>query len=217
MIYSKISQSSAKDAFNNSDKMKITGLIIAAGLSSRMGQFKPLLEWKGKTFLNSIIDSLKSVTNEIIIVTGNKHEEIEQIVSEQYKSDKLNINCVYNEIYLDGMFTSLKKGIDNCNKEDWILYHQVDQPNLPSLFYTEFVNQIDINYDWIQPQFNGRKGHPILFNKSIIEKIKKEKLEGNLRSVSNSDKIRRKIWTTNFMEILTDIDTPDDMKNMRGK
>ncbi|MCW8850778.1 MAG: NTP transferase domain-containing protein, partial [Melioribacteraceae bacterium] len=90
----------------------VTGLIIAAGLSSRMGKFKPLIEWQDKTFLSSIIDKLKIVCNNIIIVTGNESEKIEKYISEYYSNFENEIRCVNNQIYLEGMFTSLKKGIE---------------------------------------------------------------------------------------------------------
>ena len=213
----KIFQSSEKDALVRNDKPKICGLLIAAGLSSRMSKFKPLLVWNHKTFLSNVVDNLKIVCNEIIIVTGYNSEMINELVENYYKSNEQQIKIVLNPHYEMGMFSSIKKGIDATQNNDWVLFHQVDQPNLPVEFYHEFVNEIDINYDWIQPQFNERKGHPILFNRNVIELIKKENMEGSLRSVSNSILIRKKIWATSFNQILTDIDTPEDIKKMKGE
>lgn len=217
MNYSKISQSSKDEALLRNDSLVITGLIIAAGLSSRMGKFKPLLKWNNKTFLANIIDKLIPVCDQIIIVTGNKSDLIRQFINENYVGSDYKIKCVVNDNYNSGMFSSIKKGIEELGETDWVLYHQVDQPNLPEEFYYEFVNEIDVKFDWIQPQINERKGHPILFNINVAEIIKKENIEGSLRSVSNSGLIIKKTWATNYNEILTDIDTPEDIRKMEGE
>jgi len=49
---------------------KIHGLILSAGLSSRMTKFKPLLSYKGKSFLQNIVLGLDFVCEKIIIATG---------------------------------------------------------------------------------------------------------------------------------------------------
>lgn len=194
---------------------KISGLIIAAGLSSRMGHFKPLIKLNGKTFLSSIIDKLNVVCDNIVIVTGNESEKIEKYVSEQYNSDDIEIRCVLNPNYLEGMFSSLKKGMEASDNLKWILYHQVDQPNLPSEFYKEFKEQIDNKYDWIQPRFNQKNGHPIIFGKSLIKKIKLARNDSNLRVIRNSSDIKKKYWECEYQEIFTDIDTKQDLDKLK--
>ncbi len=42
----------------SSVRRRIGGLILAAGLSSRMGDFKPLMPLRGKTLIENTIDSL---------------------------------------------------------------------------------------------------------------------------------------------------------------
>ena len=189
---------------------KITGIIIAAGLSSRMGKFKPLLMYDGKTFLENIIDKLLIICEKIIIVTGHNSDLIVNLVNLNYKNQK--VVCVINSDFQSGMFSSLKVGIESCINSDWIIFHQVDQPNLPLNFYKEFTDQIKIKYDWIQPIFEGRKGHPILFNNNVIEKILDANNNSNLREISKSKEINQYFWECSFNEILTDLDTPNDFK-----
>ena len=58
----------------------IGAVIAAAGLSSRMGAFKPLLPYAGQTIVESTINKLQAVgVGEIIVVVGHRHEEIENI------------------------------------------------------------------------------------------------------------------------------------------
>ena len=115
------------------------------------------------------------------------------------------------------MFTSIKKGIESIKKNDWILFHQIDQPNLPQKFYFEFIEQIDNNHDWIQPQYKTKRGHPILFNQKIASMISAENAECNLREISNSLEIKKKYWQTSFSQILTDIDLPADITKLKSE
>jgi molybdopterin-guanine dinucleotide biosynthesis protein A len=54
----------------------ITGIILAGGQSSRMGQDKGFLKLKGKTFMSYIIKALKPIVGEIIIVSNNPDYDV---------------------------------------------------------------------------------------------------------------------------------------------
>ena len=54
-------------------KLRIAGLLVAAGNSSRMNDFKPLLEINGKPMIKHVIDNLQGVgVNQILVITGKK-------------------------------------------------------------------------------------------------------------------------------------------------
>lgn len=55
---------------------QITGIILAGGLSSRMGQDKGLLQYKGRALVDYAIDALKPLCSEIIISSNNKEYEL---------------------------------------------------------------------------------------------------------------------------------------------
>lgn len=189
--------------------MKISGLILAAGLSGRMNSFKPILKIKERTIIHIITEKLLHVCDDVMIVTGYNSLLIESIIQ---KSNR--IKFVYNENYLKGMFTSLKKGIKELLNSDWSVYHFVDQPLLPLDFYNEFADQINEEYDWIQPAFNSIKGHPILLAKSIYPTILSESDEGSLKTVSNNFHLKKLIWNCKYPHILDDLDTPEEFNKL---
>lgn len=208
----KISQSSEKDALVRNDRPSVIGIIISAGLSSRMGKFKPLLDYRAKSFLVNIVDKLLTVCNSVIIITGYNSKEIGKSILGKYDE---RVECIFNADYKKGMFTSLKKGIENTSKANWILFHQVDQPNLPKKFYTEYSNEIDEEFDWIQPRFNNQNGHPILLGKNIIKKIIEAENDTNLRILSHNSDVKKKFWNCDYPETLTDIDSPTDYVKLK--
>jgi len=199
---------------HRNDSMHVTGLIIAAGLSSRMGFFKPLLKFNDKSFLINILEKLDKVCNRIVVVTGYKSSEISNHIKKNKKNIETKIDLVCNIDYENGMFSSIKSGINEIKQSDWILYHMIDQPNLPQNYYIEFLKQIEPNLNWVQPSYNKKNGHPILFNSKVSNEIKKASNESNLREISKSNRIRKKYWDCNYEEIFTDIDTPHDLNNI---
>lgn len=188
------------------------GVILSAGFSKRMGEFKPLIIYNEKSFLENIAYKLSQVCNKIIIVTGYNSDLIEQHIKSWDNKLKSKVNLVFNPNYEKGMFTSLKRGVE-ANSGNWILYHFVDQPTLPQAFYNEFVKRIDSNFDWLQPVKVKRKGHPVLFNKIINEKILSAPDDSNLREITKKD-IKKNFWQCDYKEIFDDIDKPEDMKKL---
>ncbi len=211
-LFHEISQSTDKTGLLRNENVSITGLVITAGLSSRMGKFKPLLQYKDKSFIQNIITKLDSVCDKIVVVTGHNLELIETELNLIQNRNK--IKTVFNRNYKDGMFTSLQKGLDNISNNSWVLYHFIDQPTLPNSFYKDFIEQIDKTFDWIQPKYKGRNGHPILLNRKAINLIKQAMKLSNLNDLTHKSDIKKKYWDCNYSEIHDDVDTIELYNNL---
>lgn len=96
--------------------MKIDGVILAAGFSTRANTFKMTLEFKGKTILENVIDNMSLYVDRIIIVGGYRIEEIEKIVKRYEK-----VELIFNDKYEEGMFSSIKKGISKVSGDKFFL------------------------------------------------------------------------------------------------
>ena len=198
------------------NSFNINSLLIAAGFSSRMGEFKPLLLFRDEPIIISIIKKLLIFSCKIFVVTGFKEKELILIIESHFKKSELKEKIVFvsNPIFEKGMFTSLQKGLNKAKDCDWLLYHFVDQPQLPQIFYTDFIAQTDDNYEWIQPAYKERKGHPVLIRKSIFDSILEADENSSLKEVTNAKNLNKKIWDCNYKEILVDIDTPEDYNEL---
>ncbi len=191
---------------------KIHGLILSAGLSGRMKKFKPLLHYKGKSFIQNIALKLNSVCDKIIIVTGYNANEVEEDINQLNINSK--IEFVFNSNYEKGMLTSLQAGLAKAMESDWIIYHFVDQPGLPQKFYTDFIRQIDKDHNWIQPKIKEQNGHPILIRRNLFQIILDAPLNSNLRLISNHPILKKKFWECGYAEIFQDIDTEEDYSKL---
>jgi len=189
----------------------VTGLIIAAGLSERMGSFKPLLDFEGEPFIVAITRKIINYCGKVIIVTGYKSDEINSIINSRFSSE--NICLVYNPDYEKGMFTSLQKGINEALNSEWILYHFVDQPFFAEQYYSEFICQLNENSDWIQPSFNGKEGHPVLFNRKVSQLIINSPPDSNLRIIKEDSAITKTLWNCNYPEVLVDFDSKKNISD----
>jgi len=197
--------------------IKPTGLLIAAGLSSRMGKPKALLLQDDLPFAIVILKKMILVCDNIIVVLGHSAEKIKrelQVFINNSEELKSRVKFVTNEQYQKGMFSSLKCGLNEVKNSEWLLYHFVDQPGLPKIFYQEFRDQIDYEYDWIQPAYINEKGHPILLHNSIFNSILELPDDSSLKEISKNNKIKKKFWDCTYKEIFQDIDYPSDLKQL---
>ncbi len=190
----------------------INGLILSAGLSSRMGELKPLLLYNGTPFITTILNKLNIVCDAIGIVAGHEKNRIQDIIHRD-KPDTKTVKLIFNENFKEGMFSSLQTGLKEMSDCDWLLYHFVDQPHIPEKFYKGFILELEESYNWIQPKYDGRKGHPIILHHSLFSMIL-ESEHTSLKEISNSPKIKKKFWDCSYPQILDDIDTKEDYQKL---
>lgn len=183
--------------------MEIDGVILAAGYSSRANGFKMEFEIEGKAMLKRCIESLYDACVRIIVVSGYKHEKIEELVSEYSKVD-----VVYNENFHKGMFSSVKKGISNVKSERFFL-----TPGDYPFINKEVCNKlIECQEEIVIPSFNKKGGHPILLSSSLIKEILLEDDESNLKAFLN--KKHRAYVDIEDEGILIDVDMEEDYKKL---
>ncbi|MCL4550316.1 MAG: NTP transferase domain-containing protein [Bacteroidetes bacterium] len=193
---------------------KLNGLLISAGLSGRMGEFKPLMQFNHEPFVTGIVRKLLEVCDRVVVVTGYESEKVESVCRANFAE---RITFVYNPYYEKEMFTSLKAGIEHLKDSEWVLYHFVDQPFFSNDFYRKIISQISSECDWIQPVHNGKEGHPVMFNKKVIDLISKSSLDSHLRMIRDLPDVRKNYWNCGYREVLIDFDTPEDLKNFYEK
>lgn len=160
------------------------GLIVAAGLSSRMGMFKPLLKIGDKTFIEHIIDKFKLLgLSPIVVVVGHKSESL----SEKFKDR--DIKFIKNDkFYETDMFYSIKLGLEYLeNKSNRIFITPCDNP----LFSVRTMEELLKYDDEIVIPINKNPGHPILIKNFIISEILNFNGEGGLKAFLETKKDKK--------------------------
>lgn len=140
---------------------KISGIILAAGLSTRIGEPKQLLPFEGSTIIETVIDNLlESKLEEVVVVVGHEAVNIKACI--QHKPVKV----VYNSDYRSGMLTSAQCGVRAIsNSTDAFALTLVDQPFITSDLINLVVEahaQTDCGITL--PSYGNRRGHPVIFD-----------------------------------------------------
>ncbi|QCX33629.1 nucleotidyltransferase family protein [Caloramator sp. E03] len=180
--------------------MKIDGVILAAGFSTRANTFKMTLEFKGKTILENVIDNMSLYVDRIIIVGGYRIEEIEKIVKRYEK-----VELIFNDKYEEGMFSSIKKGISKVSGDKFFLTPG-DYPLIKPFVYKKLL---ECEEDIAIPVYNGKRGHPILINSRLIDNIYNPKYT-NLREFIKDNNVQ--FIDVDCIGIIKDIDTMEDYR-----
>ena len=146
----------------------ISSILLAAGLSKRMGgENKLTKKIQGIPLIkHSVKNILASSINELIIVLGYQKEIIEKLIDKNKK-----IKFVFNKDFESGMASSIKVGINHLsdNSESFFIC-LADMPMVSSNIY-DFLIKSKNQKDILVPTYKGQQGNPILFNKSMKEKI----------------------------------------------
>jgi molybdenum cofactor cytidylyltransferase len=188
----------------------ICAIILAAGESRRMGFPKMLLEFNGVPMIECVIRNVKSSeVNDIIVVLGANSDQVKPI------TDRTGVACCYNEIYIEGMLSSVQCGLRSINPDyDAALFFQGDQPFISS----DVINKvIDAYYKSgkgiVMPVYNKRRGHPLLVDRKYFREIEKLDPEKGLKSLSKifSDYVEE--VSVSEAGILRDFDTFEDYRN----
>src|SRR5581483_2984461 len=85
---------------------RIGAVVLAAGMSTRMGSNKLLQEWRGKPLLRWTVEAaLASEAKPVVVVTGHEAPGTEAVLR------GLDVVVVRNSAYRDGLSTSLNAGL----------------------------------------------------------------------------------------------------------
>lgn len=153
-------------------------LLVAAGKSSRMGCFKPLMDLAGMPLIDHTLGAFRTVDiKETVVVTGYRGDELEA----HFRSK--DVKLLHNSRYAETeMIDSLQIGLRYLqHKCDRVFIMPSDIP-LVQPFTIEVLSGLKTDKPLVQPAFNGRHGHPILVSAACVPDILQFHGEGGLRS-----------------------------------
>lgn len=192
----------------------VGAIVLAGGMSTRMGQSKPLLPWtNGKTIVEHIIDQLiLARIDHITVVTGYRYEEVGELAKQR------GAKVVFNRHFATGeMLSSLKAGLKaqpaNIAAALVVLG---DQPRIQP----KIVGQVTMAYaegkgDLIAPSYQMRRGHPILIDRRYWGELLALPDDGAPRDVIGKHPVHH--INVDNDSVLRDVDTPDDYQSERSK
>lgn len=194
----------------------VGAVVLAAGLSSRMGSMKVLLSWQdGKTILEHILLQLIAAKpDHICVVTGHMADAVRAIAA------PLGVQVVHNPDYQQGeMLSSVKVGLSQLPAHlAAAMIVLGDQPRIQ----VRTVQQVMSAYaegvgDIIAPSYQMRRGHPILIDRRYWRELLDLPPNGAPRDVINKYAANIGYVNVNTDSILTDVDTPQAYQEERRR
>lgn len=190
---------------------QFAAVITAAGLSSRMHAFKPLLPVGDAALIQRTLSPYVQIqADPIVIVTGFRAEELESFLRSLPFSARLR--TVRNPDYaVSDMFTSIRTGLRELRNTSGFPERIFLSPaDVPLVSPATLLALGSMHNDAIRPVYRGKGGHPLLLSASAAEKLLYWKGADGMRSFFRSGQIVREDVPVDDPAIIMDADTPDD-------
>lgn len=192
--------------------MKTGAVIVAAGMSSRMKAFKPMLKICGSTVIETAISTLRSAgVCEIAVVTGKNAGMLEKQLA------PAGVTCLRNSEYeTTEMFDSAKIGLnylkDRCGR---IFFLPGDVPLFSRCSLIAMTEEMDLRgCQILMPVFGGKTGHPILIDSAAALSLLNYQGGSGLKGAIDRFDGLKKAIELDDEGMLLDADTPEDYKRL---
>ncbi len=193
---------------------RIAAIVLAAGLSSRMGSNKLLRKVKGKPMIRTTVEAvLQSRASPVVVVTGHEATKIEETLY------GLDVAFVANPDYAKGLSTSLRTGISQLpGSADGALIVLGDMPLVPPAALNKLIAAFNPaeSRSICVPVFRGDRGNPILWGRQHFAELDSLKGDHGARVllVVNSDNVTE--VSAGSEGVLTDFDTPQALEEIES-
>jgi len=186
----------------------IGAVVLAAGLSQRMGRPKMTLPWQDTTVIGRVVSVLLDASlDDVLVVTGGARNDVENALA------GMPVNIIFNPGFDNGeMMQSLRIGLSALHKEiNAVLVVLGDQPQIE----LEVVKSILSAYKQghhaiIVPSFQLRRGHPWLVDRELWDVLIDENEISTMRQFLNQFGKQIHYLNVSTASILQDLDTPED-------
>lgn len=195
---------------------RVGAVILAAGLSKRMGQAKLILPYKGGTVLGTVLSTLNSEgISPLITVTGGARTSVERILRDL----PFEVVIAHNpRPDRSEMMDSLRIGMAHLPADlDAFLVVLGDQPQIQGDIVSRLVQLFhETGHSLIIPSFQMRRGHPWLIGRENWGALLALEPQLTMRDFLRQNNGQIRYLEVNSASILEDLDTPDDYKRATG-
>ncbi|HKA22000.1 MAG TPA: nucleotidyltransferase family protein [Blastocatellia bacterium] len=191
----------------------ISGLVLGAGASTRLGQPKQLLPYQGTTLLEWVVgQALRArALDEVLVVLGRAADEVRKRVN--FGGAKVVDNPVFGE----GCASSYRAGIGAIDsRSDAIMILLGDQPGVDPEIIARVAEVFrECSHQIVLASYQGRKGHPMLFARPLFDKL--VELHGDKAAWKLVDADPDLIGVAELdISYPEDINTPEDAARLTG-
>jgi molybdenum cofactor cytidylyltransferase len=189
----------------------VGGILLAGGSSSRFGQPKMLLPWRGKPLIRHVAENaLGAGLEALVVVTGAVDQPVRQALA------GLPVVIAHNADWQQGQSTSIRTGLRalpaNTGAAVFLL---ADQPFVTSDLLSEMIRRYRSTLAPVTaPRVSGQRANPVLFDRDLFAGLME--LEGD-----TGGRVLLGKYPVDYIEwgddrLIADIDTPEDYERLKG-
>jgi len=189
---------------------EIAAILLAAGRSRRMGAFKPLLPFGYSTVIESCISNLRAAdVQDIVVVVGHRAEAIRAHLR------TLNLSFAVNADPDSEMGVSIGRGVEQVSISfRALIIALVDHPAVTAATIKVLIAEWRRGARLVQPEHEGRGGHPVLIDLVYRNELLSLDPEGGLRSLFAAHRDQVKRLPVESPYVARDMDTWEDYQRL---
>lgn len=198
---------------------RIAAIILAAGGSRRMqGEMKQLLPWGDMTLVqNAVRTAHASGVSEIVVVTGNRAEQVMEQISALALREGPAVRCVVNPEWATGRASSVRAGIRALDAiAEGAIFINADQPFLTAPVIDAILEKFfATGAPIVVPTYGGKTGSPVLFTRSMFHVL--NALEGEQGGRDVLQRYHNELREVDIADprAAVDLNTPEDYDRAR--
>lgn len=188
----------------------IAAVVLAAGLSSRMGgRPKGLLRFDDRdTFVSRIVRTFNEAgVGEVVVVVGHQGDA----VALEVEQSGLPARIVRNERYLQGQFTSVIAGVDAVDRDgvEGLLLALVDAPAFSAETVRALVERFEQTHAPVVRAVRGPlHGHPVLLGRVLCDALRHADPSSGAKPIVRAHVSHEGDVEVNDEGAFVDVDTP---------
>jgi molybdenum cofactor cytidylyltransferase len=202
----------------NSDleRQSVTGVLLMAGLASRLGFPKALLPYGRKVLVERVLEqTLASRLDRVILVLGFQAPEILSALRSFEGSPRLKI--VVNRRYDRGLSSSIRAGLRVLNPSpSGVMFILGDQPLLKTTTIDCLIQAFRKHHlPIVVPLYGGRPGNPVIFGRALLPELQRLRGDTGGREIIRKNPDRVLSIPIRPQYIGWDVDTWEDYDRTR--
>lgn len=185
---------------------QVAAILLAAGRSRRMGAFKPLLPFGDSTVIQSCITHLQRAgVSETAVVLGHRADEVRGHLKD------FDVTFAINSDPESEMSASIARGLEQISPAaNALLIALVDHPAVESATIRALADEWMRGSKLVQPEHDGRGGHPVLIDLSFRNELLSLDPETGLRSFFETHRSEVQRLSVQSPFVARDMDTWED-------
>jgi CTP:molybdopterin cytidylyltransferase MocA len=193
----------------------IAGIVLAAGRSRRMGRPKPLLAFRGASFLERAVGALRGGgCGLVVVVAGPADDPAAAAIARE--AERAGARAVVNPRPDAEQVDSLRAGLAALSPQtEAAVVLPADVPGVDAAAVRAVVEAFRARgAPVVRAVHQGEHGHPVLFARRVFADLFRASLPEGARSVVHAHAAELEEVEVDSPALLLDVDTPDDYRRL---